>query len=164
MSDSRDPMDGSPIGSAFLGFPQKEYWSGLPFPSPRDLPNPGIEPGSPSLPANTLPSEPPGKPHGKREKDKVTLRKMIRKSTFLTVLEALTNLKFLPYTSYVTSVKAPMCFTSLHIQKPKPCKRFHACSKVNTGYFPSNFSYFQEDSVKYKEMKLMLSIHTKVNI
>ena len=126
------------------GFPRQEYWSELPFPSPRDLPNPGIEPGSPSLQANALPSEPPGKPHGKREKDKVTLRKMIRKSTFLTVLEALTNLKFLPYTSYVTSVKAPMCFTSLHIQKPKPCKRFHACSKVNTGFFPSNFSIFRK--------------------
>ena len=131
-------------GPLSMGFSRQEYWSELPFPSPRDLPNPGIEPGSPSLRANALPSEPPGKPHGKREKDKVTLRKMIRKSTFLTVLEALTNLKFLPYTSYVTSVKAPMCFTSLHIQKPKPCKRFHACSKVNTGFFPSNFSIFRK--------------------
>ena len=127
-----------------MEFSRQEFWSGLPLPSPGDLPNPGIEPGSPSLQANALPSEPPGKPHGKREKDKVTLRKMIRKSTFLTVLEALTNLKFLPYTSYVTSVKAPMCFTSLHIQKPKPCKRFHACSKVNTGFFPSNFSIFRK--------------------
>ena len=32
-----------------MGFSRQEYWSGLPFPSPRDLPNPGIEPGSPSL-------------------------------------------------------------------------------------------------------------------
>ena len=37
-------------------------WSGLPFPSPGDLPNPGIEPGSPALWADALPSEPPGKP------------------------------------------------------------------------------------------------------
>ena len=32
-----------------MGFSRQEYWSGLPFPSPRDLPNPGIEPGSPTL-------------------------------------------------------------------------------------------------------------------
>ena len=42
------------------GFSRQEYWSGLPFPSPGDLPNPGIEPGSPALQAEALPSEPPG--------------------------------------------------------------------------------------------------------
>ena len=45
-----------------MGFSRQEYWSGLPFPSPGDLPDPGIEPGSPSLRADTLTSEPPGKP------------------------------------------------------------------------------------------------------
>ena len=45
-----------------MGFPRQEYWSGLPFPSPGDLPDPGIEPGAPALEADTLPSEPPGKP------------------------------------------------------------------------------------------------------
>ena len=45
-----------------LGFSRQDYWSGLPFPSPGDLPNPGIEPGSPVLEADTLTSEPPGKP------------------------------------------------------------------------------------------------------
>ena len=44
-----------------LGFSRQEYWSGLPFPSPEDLPNPGIEPGSPALQADALSSEPPGK-------------------------------------------------------------------------------------------------------
>ena len=39
-----------------------EYWSGLLFPSPGDLPDPGIEPRSPALQADALPSEPPGKP------------------------------------------------------------------------------------------------------
>ena len=39
-----------------------EYWSGEPFPSPGDLPNPGIEPRSPALQADSLPTEPPGKP------------------------------------------------------------------------------------------------------
>ena len=44
-----------------MGFSRQEYWSGLPFPSPRDLPKPGIEPGSPALQADSLSSEPPGK-------------------------------------------------------------------------------------------------------
>ena len=44
-----------------MGFSWQGYWSGLPFPSPGDLPNPGIEPGSPTLLADALPSEPPGK-------------------------------------------------------------------------------------------------------
>ena len=44
-----------------MGFSRQEYWSGLPFPSPGDLPNSGIEPRSPTLQANSLPAEPPGK-------------------------------------------------------------------------------------------------------
>jgi len=43
-----------------MEFSRKEDWSGLPFPSPGDLPNLGTEPGSPALQAATLPSEPPG--------------------------------------------------------------------------------------------------------
>ena len=45
-----------------MGFARQEYWSGLPFPSPGDLLNPGIEPRSPTLQADALTSEPPGKP------------------------------------------------------------------------------------------------------
>ena len=44
-----------------MGFSRQEYWSGLPFPSPGDLPDPGIEPTSLALQADSLPSEPPGK-------------------------------------------------------------------------------------------------------
>ena len=44
-----------------MGFSRQEYWSGLPFPSPGDLPDPGIEPGSPELWTGALLSEPPGK-------------------------------------------------------------------------------------------------------
>ena len=59
-----DPMD--PIrphhGSSVHGIPRQEYWSGLPCPRPGDLPNPGIEPRSPALQMDSLPSEPPGKP------------------------------------------------------------------------------------------------------
>ena len=45
-----------------MGFSRQEYWSGSPFPSPGDLPDAGIEPTSPALQADALPSEPPGKP------------------------------------------------------------------------------------------------------
>ena len=43
--------------SLSMGFSRQEYWSGLPFPSPGNLPNPGIEPGSPALQADSLPTE-----------------------------------------------------------------------------------------------------------
>ena len=43
-----------------MRFSRQEYWSGLPFPSPGDLPNPGIEPWSPTLQVDSVPSEPPG--------------------------------------------------------------------------------------------------------
>ena len=46
-----------------MRFSRQEYWSGLPFPSPGDLPDPGIEPRSPALESDALTSEPPGKPH-----------------------------------------------------------------------------------------------------
>ena len=41
-----------------MGFSRREYWSGLPFPSPGDLPDPGIKPKSPALKADSLPAEP----------------------------------------------------------------------------------------------------------
>ena len=45
-----------------MGFPRQEYWSGLPFPSPGDLPKPGIESASPVLAGGFFTAEPPGKP------------------------------------------------------------------------------------------------------
>ena len=48
--------------SLFIGFSRQEYWSGLPFPSPGDLTDPGIEPGSPALQADSSPNELRGKP------------------------------------------------------------------------------------------------------
>ena len=50
-------MDYSPPGSSLPGFPRQEYWSELPFPLPGDLPDPGINPGSPVLQADSLPTE-----------------------------------------------------------------------------------------------------------
>ena len=55
-----DPMDLSLHQvSPSMGFSRQEYWSGLPFPSPGDLPKSGIEPGSSALQADSLPSETP---------------------------------------------------------------------------------------------------------
>ena len=48
-------------GPPSMGFSRQEYWSGLPFPSPGDLPDPEIEPGSPALQVVSLQVEPPGK-------------------------------------------------------------------------------------------------------
>ena len=47
----------------FLEFPRQEYWTSLPFPSPGDLSDPGIKPGSPTLQADSLLTEPPGNVH-----------------------------------------------------------------------------------------------------
>ena len=48
-----------------MEFSRQEYWNGLSFPSPWDLPDPGLEPSSPALQVDALPSEPPGRPNGK---------------------------------------------------------------------------------------------------
>ena len=60
-----NPMDSSPPASLCMGFPRQEYWRGLLFPSPGDLPDPGIEPvslASPALADGFFTTEPPGKP------------------------------------------------------------------------------------------------------
>ena len=60
-------MDCSPPGSSGHGLSRQEYWSGLPFHSPGDPPDPGIEPGSPALQADSLPFEPLGNPVNSKE-------------------------------------------------------------------------------------------------
>ena len=55
-------MDCSQPGSSVRGILRQEYWNGLPFTSPEDLPDPGIKPVSPALQADALPSELLGKP------------------------------------------------------------------------------------------------------
>ena len=67
VSDSAIPRTIARLSPLSMGFFKHEYWGGLPFPFPRDLPNPRIEPGpgigprSPTLQGGALPSEPPGK-------------------------------------------------------------------------------------------------------
>ena len=63
VSDSATPRTVVYKASLSTGFSRQEYWSGLPFPCPGDLPNSGIKPNSPTLEADALTSEPPGKPH-----------------------------------------------------------------------------------------------------
>ena len=56
------PLTVAPQAPLSMGFSRQQYWSGLPFPSPEDLPDPEIEPRSPTLQADALTSEPPGSP------------------------------------------------------------------------------------------------------
>ena len=58
VSDFFDPMDCSLPGVSVMGFPRQKYWSGLPFPSPGDLPNPGIKLTSPALTGGFFITEP----------------------------------------------------------------------------------------------------------
>ena len=62
----------------FMEFSRQECWNGQPFPSPGDLPDPGIEPGSPALQADSLRSEPPGKPRGYRNKQEAAKKQQCR--------------------------------------------------------------------------------------
>ena len=61
VSDSATPCTVARQAPLSMGLSRQEYWSGLPFPPPGDLPNPGIEPGTPALQADSLLPEPPGK-------------------------------------------------------------------------------------------------------
>ena len=62
MSDCETPETAAHEAPPSLGFSRQEHWSGLPFPSPGDLPDLGIKPRSPAFQADALTSEPPGKP------------------------------------------------------------------------------------------------------
>ena len=62
MSDSATPWTAAHQAPLSMRFPRQEYWSGLPFPSPGNLPNPGIKPASPAMAGGLFTTEPPGKP------------------------------------------------------------------------------------------------------
>ena len=69
-----------------MEFSRQEYWSGLSFPSPGDLPNLGIEPRSPTLQADSLPSEPPGNLHWEQIQFQEVLYSGKPKAVALTVI------------------------------------------------------------------------------
>ena len=83
-----NPLDYSSPGIA-LGFPRQEYWSDLPFSTAGNLPEPGIElasPASPALQANSLPTEPPGKPRKyKKEREFIELLMDLESESFFHV-------------------------------------------------------------------------------
>ena len=64
--DSATPRTVAHQAPLSMGLSRQEYWSGLPFHSPGEFPNPGFETGSPALQVDSLPSEPPGKPKVKK--------------------------------------------------------------------------------------------------
>ena len=67
-----------------MEFSKPEYWSGLPCPPPRGLPNPGIKPRSPALQADFLLAEPPGKPLNPKERQCQRMLKLPHNCTHLT--------------------------------------------------------------------------------
>ena len=69
MSDSVTSWTVAGQAPLSMRFPRREYWSGLPFPPPWDLPDPGIEPASPALAGRFFTTEPPGKPLNQWTKD-----------------------------------------------------------------------------------------------
>ena len=73
--------------SPSMGFSRQEYWSGLPFPSPGDPPDPGIKPRSPTLEADALTSEPTGKPN----KIKYPIKSFLNTKTFRVGVELINN-------------------------------------------------------------------------
>ena len=76
-----NPMDCAYQAPLSMGFSRQECWSGLPFPFPGDLLDPGIEPRSPALQADALPSEPPGKV--KEESEKSSLNSTFQKTKIM---------------------------------------------------------------------------------
>ena len=87
-----------------MGFSRPEYWSGLPFPSPGDLPDPGIKSWSPALQADSLSSKPPGKPFAESKKDYKTQNKAkIRNKSNLAKLWLVNN----RYKYYLTWQNSP---------------------------------------------------------
>ena len=109
MSDSLNPIAyQAPLS---MEFSRQEYWSGLPFPSPGNLPDPGIEPRSLTLRADSLPSEPPGKP----SKVRSALRVEHSSNRFSVFMKW--NTRELPLCLFV--------FCSISLPHPPSCPRMH---------------------------------------
>ena len=122
-------MDCSLPGSLSMEFSRQEYWSGLPFLSPGDLPNPGIKPRSLTLQADSLPSEPPG-----------TVKRMIDKYCFL---------------SLVILTTLPQCFLpDKHFSAPFICIINNSSNPTTAlrGKY-SNYFHSTDENIIHKKFK-----------
>ena len=109
-----------------MGFVRQEYWSGLPFPSPGNLPDPGIEPRSLTLRADSLPSEPPLKP----TKVKWALRVEHSSNRFSVFMK-----------QNIREFSLCLCvFYSLSLPHPPPCVRMHGESSLGRNNSYQNFT------------------------
>ena len=86
-----------------MGFSRQEYWSGLPFPSPGDLPNPGIKLRSPALQADALTSEPPEKPSKNNNNNNNKLNICI----YYILLHYICTILYIIYTSQYKQLQTP---------------------------------------------------------
>ena len=77
MFDSATPWTVGCQAPLSMGFPKQGYWSGVPFPSPGDLPNPGIEPAPPALAGRFFTTAPPGNPCFNKNPDKLMLYNLL---------------------------------------------------------------------------------------
>ena len=96
-----------------MGFPRQEYWRGLPFPSPGDLPKAGIEPGSPALQEDSLPSKPPGKAEFIKQSKIRMFMKQWHQTTLSLAHNTLATLAFLSSSDTPNSFPpwSPACFS-----------------------------------------------------
>ena len=123
-----------------MGFFRQKYWSGLPFPSPEDLPDPGIEPRSPALQADSLPTEPPGT----QSTGLWWLRRSVNAS-FLSLAPPLTPNPSLSIASPLTHLEAEVMLESFH-----NFLSHYACSPQR-----ATSSLWSELSVRYRLFSLL---------
>ena len=133
-----------------MGFSRQEYWSGLPFPSVGDLHNPGIEPRSPALQADSLPAEPQGKPYLGINCRKITLMVTLPQflneevpSTLSLSLHSLslTVLAFHRFLNGTMTASEPRTCCSFCLECPSHHRPCHVCPASSSLNFHQH--YFQ---------------------
>ena len=115
MSDSATPWTVAHQASPSMGFSRQENWSGLSFPSPGDLPDPGIKPGSPALQAAALPSESPGNPYSiikMQVRGHILQEHSSVLAQLLSILSSRTRAYFHPLSAPITALRN-QCYNSL---------------------------------------------------
>ena len=131
-----------------MGFSRREYWNGLPCPSPRDLPNPGIEPRSLALLAGSLPSETPGKPY----------------NSDILLLSEVSPGRFFPWilnsdNGVINTITFTYCLVySKHFQKCFTCLFMNP--DYNSMHWVISLSPFYTWEIRYQE-KWLVQSHTK---